>query len=139
MKRTLLIFLIVFVVMQFIRPTQQNAKTTKELEIVASSEVMQIFQTSCYDCHSNSTTWPWYSQVAPFSWVIASHVENGRTALNFSTWQEYPKEKQEEKLKSIYKKIYASMPLESYTAFHKEAQLSKEQREFIREWTGVRK
>ncbi len=76
MKRTLLIFFIVFIVMQFIRPTQQNAQTTNKSEIIASPEVMQIFQTSCYDCHSNNTTWPWYSQIAPFSWVISSHVEN---------------------------------------------------------------
>ncbi len=140
MKRALLIFLIVFIVMQLIRPTQQNAKETiKDKEIVVDSEVMQIFKTSCYDCHSNIVIWPWYSKIAPFSWIIDSHVKNGKSALNFSIWQEYSKEEKEKKLKSIYKKIYASMPLKSYTTFHQEAELSKEQREFIRAWTGVKR
>ena len=139
MKKALLIFLIIFVVMQFIRPEQKNTKIVKELEIVAKPEVMKLFKTSCYDCHSNKTNWPWYSQVAPFSWVITSHINEGRNALNFTQWNNYDKQKQEEKLRSIYKKVYAAMPLKSYIAFHEEADLTKEQREMIRNWTGVRR
>lgn len=139
MKKALLIFFVIFVVMQFIRPEQKNTKIVKELEIVAKPEVMNLFKTSCYDCHSNKTNWPWYSQVAPFSWVITSHVNDGRSALNFTQWNNYDKQKQEEKLRSIYKKVYAAMPLKSYTSFHEEADLTKEQREMIRNWTGVRR
>lgn len=139
MKKALLIFFLVFVAMQFIRPTQQNAKVVNELEIEAKPEIMKIFKTSCYDCHSNKTKWPWYSQVAPFSWIISSHVEDGRKALNFNLWKEYDEQKQKDKLKAIYKKIYAAMPLKSYTRFHDEAKLTKEQRKMIRDWTGVRR
>lgn len=139
MKRTLLIFLGLFIAMQFIRPTQQNTTTVKNLELHAKPQVQELFKTSCYDCHSNSTVWPWYSQVAPFSWIISSHVKNGRKALNFSTWNSYDEEKKKDKLKSIYKKIYASMPMASYVSLHEEAKLTKQQREMIRDWTNVRR
>ncbi len=139
MKRTLLIFLIVFVLMQFIRPEQSITQTSKELEIKAPLEVMNILKTSCYDCHSNNVVWPSYSQIAPFSWIISSHVKNGRKALNFSIWKNYTADEKKHELKQIYRTVYASMPLQSYTAFHEEAVLNKKQKMLIRDWTNVRK
>ena len=138
MKRALLIFFIVFVVMQFIRPQKENFAVQKELEIKANEEVMNILKTSCFDCHSNKTVWPWYSQIAPFSWVISTHVTQGRKALNFSTWENYTPEQKEEKIKALYRTAYASMPLPSYLYIHEDANLTKEQRSMIRDWTGVR-
>lgn len=137
MKRTLLIFLGLFIVMQFIRPSHENITSSSKIALKTKPELEQVFKTSCYDCHSNNTTWPWYSEVAPFSWIISSHVKNGRKALNFSTWENYEDEKKQDKLKAIYKKIYTTMPLSSYVSFHKEAELSKAQKEMIREWTKV--
>ncbi|RXK11966.1 cytochrome C [Halarcobacter mediterraneus] len=139
MKRALLIFAIVFIAMQFIQTDKVNKQTSSELEIKAPTEIMTIFKQACYDCHSNNTKWPWYSNVAPFSWIIDSHVKNGRKALNFSLWQEYTKEKKEEKLKAIFRTAYASMPLSSYIKAHEEADLTREQRTLIRDWTGVKK
>lgn len=138
MKRALLIFFIVFVVMQFIRPQKENFAVQKELEIKANEEVMNMLKTSCFDCHSNETVWPWYSQIAPFSWVISTHVTQGRKALNFSTWENYTLEQKEEKIKALYRTAYASMPLPSYLYIHENANLTKEQRKIIRDWTGVR-
>ena len=138
MKRALLIFLIIFIVMQFIRPDRTNIAVEKNIEIQTPLEVTQIFQAACYDCHSNSTKWPWYSQIAPFSWVINNHVTQGRNALNFSIWEKYNEEEKKEHLKDIYRTVYASMPLPSYIFAHKEAELTKEQRSTIRDWTGVR-
>ncbi|CAM3414952.1 MAG: heme-binding domain-containing protein [Aliarcobacter sp.] len=138
MKLTLLIFLIIFIVMQFIQPNKENIVVDKNLEIKAPTEVMNLFKTSCFDCHSNETTWPWYSKIAPFSWVVANHVNTGRKALNFSTWENYSPQLKEEKLKAIYRTAYASMPLPSYIYAHEEANLTKEQRSMIRDWTGVR-
>lgn len=139
MKRALLIIFIIFIAMQVIRTDQNNTANEKELEIKAPLEVMTILKQSCYDCHSNQSKWPWYSQVAPFSWIIASHVEDGRKSLNFATWENYSEEEKTKKMKRIYQTVYASMPLKSYTWLHEEADLTKEQRSFIREWTGVRK
>lgn len=139
MKRALLIFAIVFIAMQFIQTDKVNKQISSELEIKAPTEIMTIFKQACYDCHSNNTKWPWYSNIAPFSWIIDSHVKNGRKALNFSLWQEYTKEKKEEKLKAIFRTAYASMPLSSYIKAHEEADLTREQRTLIRDWTGVKK
>jgi hypothetical protein len=138
MKRALVIFLIIFVVMQFFQPQRENIAVEKNLEIKAEEQILQLFKTSCFDCHSNETKWPWYSQIAPFSWVVANHVNVGRTALNFSTWENYTKEEKEKKLKDIYRTAYASMPLPSYLYAHEDANLTKEQRRMIRDWTGVR-
>lgn len=139
MKRTLLIFLIVFILMQFIRPEQKNIATQKDLEIKAPLEVMTILKSSCYDCHSNNVVWPAYSQIAPFSWIISSHVKNGRKALNFSIWENYTDEEKQHELKQIYRTVYAAMPLQSYIVMHEEADLTKNQRLLIRDWTGIRK
>ncbi|MAD42198.1 MAG: cytochrome C [Arcobacter sp.] len=139
MKRTLLIFLIIFILMQFIRVDRTNIAVEKDLEIKAPLEIMTMFKQSCYDCHSNEVKWPWYSQVAPFSWTIKNHVENGRKWLNFSIWETYTNEEKEKKLKGIYRTAYAIMPLPTYIWLHKEADLTKEQRSLIRDWTGVRK
>ncbi|KAB7887900.1 heme-binding domain-containing protein [Poseidonibacter ostreae] len=139
MKRALLIIFIIFIVMQVIRPDQNNIASEKELEIKAPLEVMNILKQACYDCHSNQAVWPWYSQIAPASWIITSHVQNGRKSLNFSTWQNLSEEEKTKKLKKIYRTVYAAMPLKSYIWLHEEADLTKEQRSFIRKWTGVRK
>lgn len=138
MKRTLLIFLILFAVMQIIQTEKINEVSEKELEIKANENVITILKSACYDCHSNEVKYPWYSNVAPFSWVIDTHIENGRKALNFSIWEKYTAEEKSEHIKDIYRTVYASMPLQSYIWLHKEADLTKEQRSIIRDWTGVR-
>nr|WP_233750417.1 heme-binding domain-containing protein [Halarcobacter anaerophilus] len=78
--------------MQFIQIDKTNEKTDKNLEIKAPENIMTMLKTSCYDCHSNEVKWPWYSNIAPFSWMINRHVKDGRKALNFSTWENYTKE-----------------------------------------------
>ncbi len=124
--------------MQFIQTDKTNPKVDKNIEIKASEEVMKIFKTACYDCHSNETVYPWYSNIAPFSWVVSNHINEGRKALNFSTWENYSDEEKKEHLKDIYRTVYASMPLQSYLWIHDDAILTKEQRTMIRDWTGVR-
>ena len=138
MKRTLLIFLIIFIVMQFIQTNKENITVDKNFEIKAPLEVMNILKTSCYDCHSNEVKYPWYSNVAPFSWVISTHITEGKKALNFSTWENYSQEDKDEKMKTIFRTAYASMPLPSYIFLHENANLTKEQRSMIRDWTKVR-
>ncbi len=139
MKRALLICFIIFIIMQFIQTNKINSQTDFKLEMKTPSEIKTIFKLACYDCHSNSTTWPWYSYIAPFSWIINSHVTNGRKALNFSIWETYNEKKKEEKMKAIFRTVYASMPLKSYIKAHEKANLTKEQRTLIRTWTGVKK
>jgi len=139
MKRTLLIFFIVFLAMQLIQTEKVNTPTNKELQMKLPDDIRAIFKPACFDCHTNSTNWPWYSNIAPFSWIIDSHVMNGRKALNFSIWETYNEEKKEEKMRAIFRTVYASMPLQSYIKGHEEADLTREQRTLIRDWTGVKK
>lgn len=139
MKRTLLIFLLVFIAMQFIQTEKTNKQTPKDLEIKAPEHVMTVLKNACYDCHSNEVKWPWYSDIAPFSWTITQHVDNGRKWLNFSEWETYDEKKKKKKLKEIFRTVYAVMPLESYIWLHEEADLTREQRTMIRDWTGVKK
>ena len=138
MKRMLLILFILCIVVQFITIKKVDESVDKNLEIKASEQVMNIFKKACYDCHSNEIKYPWYSSVAPFSWVIDDHIKEGRKALNFSLWENYTLEQKSEHLKDIYRTVYAPMPLQSYLWLHKEADLSKEERSLIRDWTGVR-
>ncbi len=139
MKITILVFFIILLLMQAIQIDKTNPIVDKSLEIEAPKELMEIFKNACYDCHSNQTTWPWYSSIAPASWIIEGHVNNGRKSLDFTTWKLYSEDEKVKKLKEIYRTVYASMPLASYISMHEKAELSKEQRELVRTWTGVRR
>jgi len=139
MKRNLIIILAIFVAMQFIQTEKINKNTPKNLEIKAPVHIKTMLKNACYDCHSNEVRWPWYSNIAPFSWIIDDHVNNGRSALNFSEWENYTEEEKKKELKEIFRTAYASMPLSGYIRFHEEADLTREQRTMIREWTGVKK
>lgn len=139
MKRFLLVIIVIFALMQVIQVEKVDYATKKELELIVEPQLKEIFVNACYDCHSNSTNWPWYSSIAPMSWMIHKNVTNGRKALNFSIWESYTQKEKKEHLKDIYRTAYAAMPLPMYIKAHDEANLTKEQRKLIRDWTGVRK
>ena len=103
-------------------------------EIQAPPKVMAILKRSCYDCHSNHTQWPWYSDIAPISFEVRSHVKNGRNWLNFSIWNQYDEEKKEKLYKGIAKSIDWKMPPPDYLWIHKNARLSPEERKLVKDW-----
>lgn len=91
----------------------------------ASAQAQAILRRACYDCHSNETTWPWYSRVAPVSWFIARHVRQGRAKLNYSTWDQYAAADKAKKLAKTAKELQkGKMPLRSYVLLHRNAALS---------------
>lgn len=107
-----------------------------EAEIPASPEVRTVLQRACYDCHSNSTKWPWYSYVAPVSWLVADHVHEGRRELNFTAWNLYPPEKQSKKLREVGEEVKeGKMPMESYVLMHGEAKLSDADKQLLLDWS----
>jgi hypothetical protein len=136
MKNFFLIVLAILVALQFIPAEIENPKTDKNLEIKVSSEIMSIFKRSCYDCHSNEVVIPWYSKIAPASFFIKGHVDLGRKWLNFSEWENYNEKQKDDKLKGIFRTVYAAMPLASYISLHEEAKLTKDEIKLIRDWTG---
>ena len=113
---------------------RENPKTDPKLALKAPKEVAAIFKRSCFDCHSNQTKWPWYSYVFPASWTVMDHVKNGRTALNFDTWQSYSKEKKSKLKDAIARKSGRTMPLKDYLWVHKDAKISKKDLEVLEKW-----
>ena len=90
-----------------------------EVEVPALANVRVILRWACYDCHSNETVWPWYSQVAPFSWLVVRDVRKGRDELNFSTWNRITAKQQVQKLKQSWKEVAkGDMPPWFYVTFH---------------------
>lgn len=103
---------------------------------LVGQEVVPLLKTSCYNCHSNQTSYPWYAHVAPASWLIAYDVKNGREELNFSNWQEYDTNRMVSKLDDIASEVGEEhMPKSIYTLMHPSAKLTDEQRALIVAWT----
>ena len=136
--KTVLKYLIgTFLVIQLIQvDIDLETKVDKSLEIEAPARVMAILKRSCYDCHSYEINLPWYSKVAPFSWSIARHIDLGRQWVNFSIWNSYTPKEKDKKMGELYKAVYVAMPLAGYIKMHPEADLTKEERAYLREWTG---
>jgi hypothetical protein len=98
--------------------------------------ISSMISTSCYDCHSNQTTYPWYSKVAPASWLLAKDIREGREDLNFSEWGSYSKRHQIGKLRKIKEEVKSgAMPLKKYLLIHRRSRLSPEQKEALAKWT----
>ena len=139
LKKIGLLLLLALVVIQFFRPEQTNPEASASSDFLAVSQapapIGKILRQSCYDCHSHETTWPWYAQVAPVSWMVSNHVKDGRKHLNFSTWGEYPAKKQDHKLEECAEEVHkAAMPMVNYTWLHSDAKLSAEQRKQLVNW-----
>lgn len=111
-----------------------NPKIDTKLTLQAPKEVTAIFKRSCYDCHSFQTKWPWYSYVFPAAWTIKDHVKNGRKALNFDLWNSYDEQKRRKLKDSIAQKTGVTMPLKEYIMAHKEARITKKDKEIIEKW-----
>jgi hypothetical protein len=104
-------------------------------ELAAPSEVDATLRRSCYDCHSNETRWPWYSRVAPFSWVVVHDVDLGRKEVNFSQWGEYFPRTRQRKLQWMQRAVQQQvMPPRSYILLHPDARLSAEDRARLQQW-----
>lgn len=138
-KRTALIALGVILVIQFVplkrdNPPLNPSQTIDTLQPMPAS-VLAIFHSSCNDCHSNQTRWPWYSRLAPISWLVAHDVHEGRKKMNLSEWGSYSTKKKEDKLELICEQVTNSdMPDGKYTFFHRTARLTEEQRGSVCEW-----
>jgi hypothetical protein len=125
--------------MLLINPRLTNPPLVPGRDALASNmppaEVVRILHNSCYDCHSDQTKWPWYSHVAPFSWWLVDHVEDGRKRLNFSNWPHDDPKRAARKWRSISEAVAdGDMPLPSYLKGHSEARLTDEQRKRFSDW-----
>ena len=123
------VLVVIFAAAQLIRPQRANPpidpSRTLQAHMGTTNGLVAIVDRACRDCHSNATVWPWYSQVAPLSWLMASGVAEGRKALNFSEWGSYSPERQRELLAAVCRDgSSGKMPGRPWTQLHPEARLS---------------
>jgi hypothetical protein len=147
LRRILIILLIIFVGIQFIQPDKNNQSMDMSNDITTvvtvSDTVKALLKTACYDCHSNFTNYPWYSNIQPVGWWLKDHVDEGKSKLNFQEFalvQANDKYKtkslrQDHKLEEVIETVEnGEMPLESFTIIHTEAKLSDAQRKVLIDW-----
>ena len=134
-----LILLVVFVGIQFV-PTERNQSNagfeTDFLKVNNTPEkIGVVLQTSCYDCHSNKTEYPWYNKIQPIAWFLEDHIKEGKKELNFNEWEAYSDRRKSSKLKSIISQIEDdAMPLSSYTLVHRDAILSPSEKALVMDY-----
>lgn len=138
-KKIVLGLLVVFIVIQFIQPARNKSDQVLPTDLTRTLNVPQniqsILQSSCYDCHSNNTQYPWYSSVQPFGWMLANHISEGKAELNFSDFGSYSKRRQISKMNGIANSLReGSMPLSSYTMMHKKARLPDNETALLIDW-----
>jgi hypothetical protein len=140
MIRKIFIFLAVaFIAIQFVPVTLNQSKIISKDDFITTTnppkEIAVLLQSSCYDCHSNNTNYPWYDRVAPVSWWIQGHVDEGKDELNFSEWNTYTTKRKNHKLKEIVEETEEKkMPLESYLIKRGDAKLSESQITNLKNW-----
>ena len=126
-RRALILALVAFIGSQLVRPNRTNPPAAPAASLLATTPpaITALLVRSCRDCHSNETRWPWYTTVAPASWLIASDVHQGRDRLNFSEWTSYPSDDQDKFLGAMCKLTQRGrMPLPPYLWIHRDAKLS---------------
>lgn len=135
MKKTIFTFVALLLLLQFIPVKKTNTPIDSKLTLSAETKVMEVLKKSCYDCHSNETKWPFYASIAPSSFFVASHVNDGRKALNFSNYNNIDSKTKEKRLsRAIVTIKNERMALPSYRFAHESANLSKEENELLIAW-----
>lgn len=132
--------ILIFLIMQVIQPVRNidygqvpSSDISKVYQI--PENVQSILRTSCYDCHSNSTDYPVYGYIQPFSFFLENHIREGKKELNFNEWGHYSQRKQSNKLDAVENQIkQRKMPLSSYLYLHHDAKLSDEKIKEIVDW-----
>lgn len=140
LKRGTLAVLAFLVVAQFFPIKRDDPQADPTHSIYAKEkmpeQVKNLFEGSCANCHSDHTAWPWYSHIAPVSWMVASDVHDARKKMNFSEWADYPANKREERLEEICEQLTnGEMPDPKYLLLHRSARVTPTQRDAVCQWT----
>jgi hypothetical protein len=121
---------LVFVAIQFVPygRAHENPPVT-QTPTWDSPRTEELLRESCYDCHSNETRWPWYSNIAPSSWLLTRDIDDGREAMNFSEW-EFTEQQEEGAAVAIELTVReGDMPPSRYLLLHPGARLSDEEKQ----------
>jgi hypothetical protein len=143
-KKIFIALLIVFIALQFFHPEKNiddsNTALSNDVSKIFPMEenVQNILKTSCYDCHSNNTKYPWYSKVQPVAWWLNDHIKEGKKEINFNEFATYSLRRQYKKFEEIVKQIKQDeMPLASYTLIHRDAVLAIDQKLAVSSWANA--
>lgn len=141
-KKIFISLLLILVAIQFVQPKKNKTSAAQPNDIgIAYStpdDVNVILRKACYDCHSNSTNYPWYASIQPIAWWLDHHIEEGKRELNFSEFAAYKTKRKIKKFNEIAGEVTDDeMPLSSYTWIHKDAILSKEEKNTLINWANI--
>ena len=136
MKKILVILLVAVVLIQFFRIDKNNPAPTPGMDFLTikntPESTAKLIRNGCYDCHSNESKYPWYSNVQPIAWFLKDHIDQGRKELNFSTFATYEPKRQAHKLFEAAEMIEkGEMPLDSYVLGHPEANYTDAQKQEV--------
>ncbi|HRH58255.1 MAG TPA: heme-binding domain-containing protein [Chitinophagales bacterium] len=138
-RKIALSILLILIVIQFFQPQKNQSTELLAADITkvtnVPDDVLTILKTSCYDCHSNNTVYPWYNNLQPVAWWLNNHIKEGKERLNFSEFGNYTFDKSRKKLRGIAREIEeGEMPLTSYTVIHRNAILDEAQKNLVINW-----
>ena len=138
-KRILIALLLIFILIQFFRIDKTNPESDPSKDFITITnppdEIKDMLKESCYDCHSHESKYPWYTNIAPISWWVKHHINEGREHLNFSIWGDYSEKKANHKLEECYEEVEeGEMPMSSYLIMHSHAGLSEQEIDQMVEW-----
>ena len=134
------VILLIIIVVQIIPVDRPETSDDKSKDLITNNDLPEnialMLKTSCYDCHSNQTIYPWYANVAPVSWLVIRDVKLGREELNFSNWENYSKMDKAKLLDDILEEVEeAEMPMPIYFITHSDAKLSEQDRAELVSWS----
>ena len=139
-KKLAIGILILFIAAQFIQPSLNRGSSIGPQDMSHAlsipGNVMQVLKRSCFDCHSNQTTYPWYDRISPISWWVADHVNDGKRELNFTEFSQYSIKKQLHKMEEIRETVEKEiMSLKSYLVMHGDAKLTANDKNLLIDWS----
>ena len=138
-KIIIAVLVLIFIAVQFF-PSGIPANKPEDEKSVANDSlitepVLEQLRKSCFDCHSDQVDFPWYSKIAPSSWLLADHINEGKSHLNFSEWEVYSNREKIGLLDDIKDEVSSGeMPLKSYLLIHRDAKPGSEEIAAILKW-----
>ena len=138
LRISLLAFIAIIALIQFFQPDKNRGEMTSDhmfKQMNLPEDIQIMLKNACLDCHSNQTTYLWYHQIAPVSWMINQHITDGKKELNLSEWGQWDmmgKLTSLDKMKEEVEK--GTMPLKPYILMHPKAKLTEEQKKRFYDW-----
>jgi len=138
-KKILLGLLVIFLISQMFPANLPEVTLENPADLISNNdvpkEIEKMLRTTCYDCHSNETVYPWYSYVSPVKFLVSKDTRKGRKHLNFSEWEDYSMEDKLEVLDEISEEVgEGEMPMKIYPIAHPDAKLSEVDRQVLIAW-----